>query len=153
MFEPCQETVGTRLRAERERLRFSQKHCAISADVGLSTWKRWEQDNPIPSDKLAVLPVLGFDINYVLTGKRLSADGPRWPTGPTLDEYPIYGEVVQTLAHATGMPQSIEGLDRFSRQALGIFLRAVRISEPAARQAEIRELVLLVAQSGEEIGN
>lgn len=40
----------------------------IQASKG--TYIRWEGGKAIPSDKLSELAVLGFDINFVVTGKR-----------------------------------------------------------------------------------
>ncbi|MBQ4852964.1 helix-turn-helix transcriptional regulator [Pseudoalteromonas sp. MMG013] len=57
---------------ERERLELQQKQVYDSIGVGKSTYYRWESGNPIPSDKLADLARLGFDVNYVVTGQRLS---------------------------------------------------------------------------------
>ncbi|PRO74922.1 hypothetical protein C6Y40_03765 [Alteromonas alba] len=58
------------LKAERERLGLKQSQVFEHIGVSKGTFIRWEQDAPIPSDKLAGLASLGFDINYVVTGKR-----------------------------------------------------------------------------------
>ncbi|MDK2598641.1 helix-turn-helix transcriptional regulator [Pseudoalteromonas obscura] len=55
---------------ERKRLGFGQEFLAEKLDVNRRTIGRWEKESPIPSDKLALLLELGFDINFLLTGKR-----------------------------------------------------------------------------------
>ena len=65
-----QGSFGARLREERERLDLSQQHCADVAGVGLSTWKRWEKDQAMPSDKMERLAAIGFDGDFLLTGNR-----------------------------------------------------------------------------------
>ncbi|WP_046007412.1 helix-turn-helix domain-containing protein [Pseudoalteromonas rubra] len=61
---------------ERERLGLQQKEVYEIINVGKSTYYRWENGAPIPSDKLAELASLGFDVAYVVTGKRKQASGP-----------------------------------------------------------------------------
>lgn len=59
-----------RLKEERKRLNLTQDDIAQSCDVVRRTVASWENDSPIPSDKLAKLDELGIDIYYVTTGKR-----------------------------------------------------------------------------------
>jgi transcriptional regulator with XRE-family HTH domain len=59
---------------ERERLGFSQKAAFEKVGVNKATYYRWEQGSPIPSDKLALLSELGFDIQFVVKGKRQGID-------------------------------------------------------------------------------
>jgi len=63
----------TYLREERARIGLTQSDVAEKVQVGKATYVRWEQGSPIPSDKLALLNGLGFDISYVVTGKRISS--------------------------------------------------------------------------------
>jgi transcriptional regulator with XRE-family HTH domain len=65
-----QEGFATRLRAERERLKFSQQRCADELGVSLSAYKSWEKERSMPADKLDGLIKLGFDYGYLLTGNR-----------------------------------------------------------------------------------
>lgn len=58
------------LKNERKRLKFTQKTLAEQLNVSDMTIKRYETGTPIPSDKLAVLASLGFDVSYLLTGVR-----------------------------------------------------------------------------------
>ena len=59
------------LKEERNRLNLKQREIAIACDVTERTVIKWESGSPIPSDKLAVLASLGFDIQYVVLGKRI----------------------------------------------------------------------------------
>ncbi|WP_440053351.1 helix-turn-helix domain-containing protein [Pseudoalteromonas sp. T1lg65] len=68
--------MNHRLIEERERLGLQQKQVFDSIKVSKSTYYRWESGTPMPSDKLAELVELGFDVNYIITGKRsLSQNG------------------------------------------------------------------------------
>lgn len=58
------------LQSERKRLGMSAADVREKIDVSRATFTRWEAGSPIPSDKLAALVKLGFDINYVVTGER-----------------------------------------------------------------------------------
>lgn len=58
------------LKNERKRLKFTQKALAEQLNVSDMTIKRYETGTPIPSDKLAILANLGFDVSYLLTGVR-----------------------------------------------------------------------------------
>ncbi|TMP27183.1 XRE family transcriptional regulator [Pseudoalteromonas rubra] len=62
--------MTTPLKGERERLNLTQQEVADKINVGKATYIRWESGKAIPSDKLAELAGLGFDIGYVVTGKR-----------------------------------------------------------------------------------
>ena len=55
---------------ERLRLKVSQAFIAEECGVTTRTVIRWEQGNPVPSDKLAILIGLGFDVQYIITGVR-----------------------------------------------------------------------------------
>ncbi|RXE95571.1 helix-turn-helix transcriptional regulator [Pseudoalteromonas sp. PS5] len=69
--------MNRKLIEERERLGLQQKQVYDSIKVGKSTYYRWESGTPIPSDKLTELAKLGFDVGYLVTGKRtqLQQDG------------------------------------------------------------------------------
>ncbi|MAD90277.1 MAG: hypothetical protein CMK64_11275 [Pseudoalteromonas sp.] len=67
--------VCTLFKEERKRLKLNQKVVADFLKMSTKQVSRWESNIPIPSDKLAVLVELGFDVNYVLTGKRISSSG------------------------------------------------------------------------------
>lgn len=49
----------------------------------------------------------------------------------------------------TGLPHTEQALEDFALNALEIFHRTARIHAPNARQTEIRELMLLLAQGGD----
>lgn len=56
--------------SERERLGYSQKEVFEKLGVNKATFYRWERGSPIPSDKLAMLDDMGFDIRFVIKGSR-----------------------------------------------------------------------------------
>jgi DNA-binding XRE family transcriptional regulator len=58
------------LKNERNRLHLKQSDVYENIGVGSATYIRWESGKPIPSDKLALLAELGFDVQYVVTGVR-----------------------------------------------------------------------------------
>lgn len=62
--------MTTFLTLERKRLGLNQSDVYEKINVGKSTYIRWEKGNAIPSDKLAELESIGFDILYVVTGRR-----------------------------------------------------------------------------------
>jgi DNA-binding XRE family transcriptional regulator len=65
----------SRFKDERERLGYGQSELAEKIDVTRRTMSRWEneEDAPIPSDKLFLCANLGFDVQFVITGKRQTA--------------------------------------------------------------------------------
>jgi transcriptional regulator with XRE-family HTH domain len=69
---------------ERLRLKLSQAFVAEECGVTTRTVIRWEQGNPIPSDKLAVLVTLGFDVQYIVAGVR-STNAPASQAADSLD--------------------------------------------------------------------
>jgi len=58
------------LKNERKRLGYTQQVLANTVGVSDMTIKRWETGTAIPSDKLAILATLGFDVLYILIGQR-----------------------------------------------------------------------------------
>ena len=64
--------VCFRLGEERKRLHLNQNKVATYCEVSIKTIGRWEKNVPIPSDKLALLVQLGYDITYILTGVKLA---------------------------------------------------------------------------------
>ncbi|MBQ4852951.1 helix-turn-helix transcriptional regulator [Pseudoalteromonas sp. MMG012] len=64
--------MTTFLSLERKRLGLTQTEVYEPIKVSKSAYLRWEQGKPIPSDKLAELESIGFDIRYIVTGKRQS---------------------------------------------------------------------------------
>ncbi|NOU53124.1 hypothetical protein HG263_21725 [Pseudoalteromonas sp. JBTF-M23] len=59
---------------ERNRLGYTQESIAERLEVNRKTVGRWDNGAPIPSDKLAICLDLGFDITFVLTGRRSSLE-------------------------------------------------------------------------------
>lgn len=64
------KNVFFRLKEERERCGITQAQIAEVTGVNIKSVGRWEREIPIPSDKLAMLAILGFDVLYVLIGQR-----------------------------------------------------------------------------------
>ncbi|MCK5772035.1 hypothetical protein [Algiphilus sp.] len=165
-------TFGSRLREERERLRVSQEVFGSWGGVKKGAQINYESGNRRPdSEYLESIATKGVDVNYVLTGKRVvpgalwltegdraAEEGAqysvaRWPAGPTESEYQLYREVVSTLVAANGVPVTAVGIERFAQQALGVFLRVMRIEDDVARRAELRDLVLLLSPPAEAGAN
>lgn len=59
---------------ERKRLKYSRKKIADFLDMSEKQVQRWESSVSIPSDKLAELEKLGFNVYFVLTGNRACSD-------------------------------------------------------------------------------
>jgi len=62
--------MSTFLQLERKRLGFTANEVVLAIDSSRASFTRWESGSPIPSDKLAALSELGFDVGYVVNGKR-----------------------------------------------------------------------------------
>ena len=61
--------IGARLKSERKRLGFTQKTLHTHLGVHAHTIGYWERGSAMPSDKLAKLDELGFDTQYIITGR------------------------------------------------------------------------------------
>lgn len=67
---------GERLRAERERLGFSQSDLAARMGIHRNSQARYEKaDTPPPLGYLTGIRSLGIDSDYVLSGERTSGEG------------------------------------------------------------------------------
>ena len=62
--------VSLNLKNERKRLNLGQKEISDFLGMSVKQVGRWESSIAIPTDKLAQLSELGFDVNYVITGQR-----------------------------------------------------------------------------------
>jgi transcriptional regulator with XRE-family HTH domain len=63
--------IGDRLRDERKRFKLNQTQSGELCGVQKQTFVRWELgDSFIPADKLALLGENGFDVLYIVTGRR-----------------------------------------------------------------------------------
>ncbi len=83
MEEEIRVLIGSRLREERERLRFSQQAFAELGGVSMRAEQDWERGVSAPkADFLAVAVEHGVDVLYVLTGKRAQPA----ETAPMTDE-------------------------------------------------------------------
>lgn len=58
------------MQLERKRLGLSATEVREAIDASRATYTRWEAGSSIPSEKLAALGEIGFDINYIVSGKR-----------------------------------------------------------------------------------
>lgn len=63
--------TSERFKSERKRLNLSQDGLANLIDVSESTIKRWESGAAIPSDKLTLCAEHGFDVVFILLGKKI----------------------------------------------------------------------------------
>ncbi|MEO6920135.1 MAG: helix-turn-helix transcriptional regulator [Collimonas sp.] len=67
------ELIGSRLRAERERLGYNQIEFAAIGGASNRTQVDWERGKQVPNAEfLALVAVAGVDVQYILTGKRSS---------------------------------------------------------------------------------
>jgi len=86
-------TIGSRLRAERDRLSLSQEVFASKAGVHRRTQVNYEADERKPDAAyLAVIAEFGVDITYVVTGNRALPDATPLP-----DESRIYVTLIDTI--------------------------------------------------------
>lgn len=67
--------TGERLREERDRLGLNQTDFGTAAGVSRGTQKAYELGNSSPDVRyLMAVQDMGVDVNYVLTGSRVSTD-------------------------------------------------------------------------------
>lgn len=65
-------TIGKRLKEERNRLGLSQEKLALAGGVQKRTQINYEANERSPdSDYLALIAQIGVDVNYILTGVRV----------------------------------------------------------------------------------
>lgn len=87
------DTIGFRLRAERERLSFSQEAFANKGGVHRRTQVNYESGERNPDAAyLAAIAGLGVDITYVVTGSRVIQVAPPWP-----DNAQIYASLIDAI--------------------------------------------------------
>lgn len=68
--------AGERLREERDRLGLNQTDFGTQAGVSRGTQKAYELESSSPDIRyLMTLQTMGVDVNYVLTGARISTEG------------------------------------------------------------------------------
>lgn len=71
--EAVRSEIGKRLRAERERLGLKQEDYFRLGEWSARTVSNWEAGRTTPTaDFFADVEVLGLDVNYIITGRRLS---------------------------------------------------------------------------------
>ena len=64
-------SCGKRIREERERLGYTQLDVANVFGITDKTHSRYELDKTSPdAEYLSVLATMGFDVNYIITGRR-----------------------------------------------------------------------------------
>ena len=65
------DMIGDRLREERKRLSLSQVDAGKMCGVQSQAFLKWEHgDRSMPVDSLAILGENGFDVLYIVTGRR-----------------------------------------------------------------------------------
>lgn len=63
------QQIGSRLKAERERLGYSQAEFAAAGDASKRSQIDWEQGKLVPNaEYLALISAIGVDVQFVLTG-------------------------------------------------------------------------------------
>lgn len=65
-------SVSSRLKEERQRLKMTQQESADCCGVAKKTFERWEAGTPISSDMLVKLAENEFDVIYLLLGIKLT---------------------------------------------------------------------------------
>lgn len=96
--------IGPRLREERERLGFKQAELAERLGIERKSQINYEAGEREPkADYLARAAVLGFDVNYVLTGVRVGAyaGGAIRSEGPALVLTAEESALVDNYRHAS----------------------------------------------------
>lgn len=71
--EAVRSEIGKRLRAERERLSLKQEDYFRLGEWSARTVSNWEAGRTTPTaDFFADVEVLGLDVNYIITGRRIA---------------------------------------------------------------------------------
>lgn len=66
------ETIGDRLRAERMRLKLTQLQVSEVAGITVQTQRKYESAKRYPdASYLESIASIGFDVNYIIVGKKL----------------------------------------------------------------------------------
>lgn len=160
------DTIGARLRVERERLQLSQEAFANKAGVHRRTQVNYEADDRRPdADYLAAIAGFGADIAYIVTGSRgLSVRQP-WP-----DDAQIYVSLIDAIRAELGIGKNdydpdwqwlfdllkadwadfVKGVD--SSRDIGLHCRSLLSKSPyvefnADRLADLLERIEFVAES------
>ncbi len=70
MAETVALDLANRLKAVREKLKYSQREMSVAVDASLTSWQGYEAGKNIPGGNvLAALARMGFDVNWILTGE------------------------------------------------------------------------------------
>lgn len=70
MAETVALDLADRLKAVREKLKYSQREMSVSVGASLTSWQGYEAGKNIPGGNvLAALARMGFNVNWVLTGE------------------------------------------------------------------------------------
>ncbi|MFI2817676.1 XRE family transcriptional regulator [Vreelandella piezotolerans] len=135
------DSIGGRLREERERLGLTQTELGDKAGITKNTQRLYETDQRSPkADYLQALHQAGVDTHYVLTGERPGTDDaqplglPPTAPGPEFSPVKMYdieaaagagrsfeGEPVKTILHFPSSELAEQGLD--PAQVVGIKVR------------------------------
>lgn len=108
-------SIGTRLRAERKRLRMTQAEFAQVAGLSRVTQRYYEADERSPDAAyLAAVAAIGVDVQYIITGQRSSASAGLAPDEAALvDNYrhssPEHKASLRTISAALAKPPLSDG--------------------------------------------
>lgn len=127
------DTIGSRLRAERERLSFSQEAFANKAGVHRRTQVNYESGERYPDAVyLAAIAGLGVDISYVVTGSRVTPVAQPWP-----DDAQIYASLIDAIRGELLLYQGYDAewkaLFELIKASWGDFLKGGDFSRGVAR--------------------
>jgi len=89
-------SIGVRLREERTRIGLVQADAAKAAGVGFSTYQGYERGERFPdAETLQRLSMQGFDVLYIVTGKRDCSD----LSGGQAAALEAYSQIDDSLQH------------------------------------------------------
>jgi transcriptional regulator with XRE-family HTH domain len=106
-------SLGSRIRDERERLGFSQKDFGQLIGLSREMVGKHERDVCAPGgDVLVMYCRIGMDIRYVLTGE-VADDSPRYPITPriselTTDQIDTINQMIDELAKSNEKDKRIQ---------------------------------------------
>lgn len=102
---------------ERLRLGMTQTEVAELCDVSKKTIINWEKENPIPSDKLNLLAVAKFDVQYIVTGVRSKNLNEVSEKSASSTE-PDFRETIELLTQLESVKSSLEQVIRMTRRKM-----------------------------------
>lgn len=113
-------------KTERLRLGMTQTEVAELCDVSKKTIINWEKDTPIPSDKLTLLAVARFDVQYIVTGVRsTNLDEISEKSASNIE--PDFKESVELLGQLESIKSSLERVIVTTREKISSIASSAKI--------------------------